>query len=114
MTLNVGLVYLGSLRVHRFGSLDRYYVVVPPVPVTQSAAGKRVNFAAEVLCGNCSDKSLEGLVVTFKATVSAIRRSDGDHWFRIFLPTRYRDVWKKVAGCGQIKLYLNMNSKGDK
>jgi hypothetical protein len=108
VTLNVGLIYLGSLRVHRFGSLDRYYVVVPPVPVAQSIAGKRLNFTAEVSCSNCNDKSLEGLLVTFKATVSAIKRSDGDYWYRITLPTRYRDVWRKVADRGQIKLYLSL------
>jgi hypothetical protein len=104
----LGVIYLGSLRVHRFGSLDRYYVVVPPVPVVRNAAGKRLNFTAEVLCSDCSDKSLEGLVVTFKATVSAIRRSDGDYWYRITLPTRYGDVWAKVADCGQIRLYLSL------
>jgi len=106
---NVMLVYLGLLKLHRFSScLGRYYVIVPPAPILRSVAGKRLNFIAEVSCSDCRDKSLEGLVITFRATISAIKRSDGDYWYRIILPTRYKDVWEKIIDYDQIKLYLSL------
>jgi hypothetical protein len=107
--LGVGLIYLGSLKLHRFsGSAGRYYVVVPPAPFLRNVSGKRLSFIAEVSCSGCNDKSLEGLVVTFRATISAIKRSDGDYWYRVILPKRYKDVWEKIVNYGQIKLYLSL------
>ena len=43
----LGLAYLGLLKVRRLGTSGRYYVVVPPVPVVRSIAGRRVGFVAE-------------------------------------------------------------------
>jgi len=43
----LGLAYLGLLKVRRLGTSGRYYVVVPPVPVVRSTAGRRVGFVAE-------------------------------------------------------------------
>ena len=104
----MGLIYLGLLKVHRFSSIGRYYVIVPPTPIVRSIGGKRLNFITEVLSNNCMDKSLEGVVITFRATLSVIKRWDGDYWYRILLPTRFNDVWGKIVNCGRIRLFLSL------
>ena len=104
----LGLAYLGLLKVHRFGTSGRYYVVVPPVPVVRNIAGRRVSFVAEVVAESCQDKHLSGLLVSFRATVTPVRRSDGEYWYRLALSTRYSDLWRRIADCGYVRLYLSL------
>jgi hypothetical protein len=103
--LSAGLIYIGSLKLHKLSNTDRYYVYLPPVPAVHSVVGRRPNFVAQVLCSGCD---IEGLMITFKATVTAVRRRDGDYWFRVMLPARYRDIWGKIVDRGQIKLYISL------
>jgi hypothetical protein len=103
--LSAGLIYIGSLKIHRLSNVDRYYVYLPPVPAVRSVVGRRSNFVAQVLCNGCD---IEGLMMTFRATVTAVRRNDEDYWFRVMLPARYRDIWGKIVDRGHIKLYISL------
>ena len=83
----LGLTYLGLLKVRRLGTSGRYYVVVPLAPIVRSTAGRRVGFVAEGCAG-----VPYGLVLTFRVTVTFIRRSDEGYWYRLTLSTCYPDL----------------------
>jgi hypothetical protein len=102
--LGVG-IHLGLLRLHKAGG-GRYYVILPPSPVARTIAGtgKRVNFTAKIVASDCSDKELDGKLVTFARRVTAVRRRDGSYWCRLMLPATYNHIWSSIEGCGAISL----------
>lgn len=100
--LGIG-VHLGLLKVHEAGG--RYFVVLPPVPVTMRIARMgRVSFSAEIVAENCQDKRFDGRIITFNRKVTAVRRRDGSAWYRLMLPAIYNYIWKSIEGCGLVKL----------
>jgi hypothetical protein len=98
-------VHVGLLRLHKSGD-GRYYVVLPPSPAVLTAAGteRRVNFTAKIVASDCRDKELDGKLVTFSRKVTAVRRRDGSHWFRLMLPTAYNHLWRSIESCGAVSL----------
>jgi hypothetical protein len=98
------VINLGKLKVHRMVD-DRYYVIIPPSPLARSLAGRvRLDFLAEVEADTCQDTMYDGDYIPFSAKITAVRRSDGSYWYRVLLPSRYRDVWKSIYNCGHVKL----------
>jgi hypothetical protein len=95
---------LGKLKVHRMAD-DRYFVVVPPSPLTRSLAGQvKLDFIAEIDADACEDILYDGDHVPFRAKITAVRRSDGSYWYRVLLPSRHRDVWSAIHDCGHVRL----------
>lgn len=85
--------YLGNLKVSRQG--DRFYVVVPPLPVVRNLAGtRRLDFTAiPIVPDSCSDIMLPGPVeISFSAKITYARRRDGAAWYKLNLPSRFNDV----------------------
>jgi hypothetical protein len=98
------VVTLGKLKVHRMAD-GRYFVVIPPSPLVRSLAGRfKLSFVAEVEADSCQDTSYHENYVSFDAKITAVRRSDGSFWYRVLLPSRYRDVWSSIYNCGYVKL----------
>jgi hypothetical protein len=94
------VVYLGSLKVSRQG--DRFYLVLPPVPVVRNLAGiRRLDFSVvPYIPSSCkSGNSLLIDVVSFSAKISIVKRRDGLAWYKLNLPVRFNDVWKVVYEC---------------
>jgi hypothetical protein len=106
---NVGK-YLGNLKVSRQG--DRFYVVIPPLPVVRNLAGTRkLDFTAiPVVPEPCSDNMLpEPVEISFRAKITWVKRWDGAAWYKLNLPSRFNDVWDLVHKCGgSVKLVLNV------
>ncbi len=102
--------YLGNLKVSKQG--DRYYVVVPPVPVVRNLAGTRkLDFTAiPAVPAPCSDNILQELLeISFSAKITYVRRRDGAAWYKVNLPSRFNDMWSLVHKCGGlVKLVLNV------
>jgi hypothetical protein len=102
--------YLGNLKVSRQG--DRFYVVVPPLPVVRNLAGtRRLDFTAiPIVPDSCSDIMLPGPVeISFSAKITYARRRDGAAWYKLNLPSRFNDVWSLLYKCGgSVKLVLNV------
>jgi hypothetical protein len=102
--------YLGNLKVSRQG--DRFYVVVPPLPVVRSLAGiRRLDFTAmPMIPASCNDNTLpEPVEISFSAKITFARRRDGATWYKLNLPKRFNDVWDLVHKCGgSVKLVLNI------
>lgn len=103
--------YLGDLKVSRQGE-DRFYVVVPPLPVVRNLAGTRkLDFTAiPIVPDSCSDIMLpEPVEISFSAKITYVRRRDGAAWYKLNLPSRFNDVWSLVHKCGSsVKLVLNV------
>ena len=103
--------YLGDLKVSRQGE-DRFYVVVPPLPVVRNLAGtRRLDFTAiPIVPDSCSDIMLPGPVeISFSAKITYARRRDGAAWYKLNLPSRFNDVWSLLYKCGgSVKLVLNV------
>jgi hypothetical protein len=98
------VINLGRLKVHRMAG-DRYFVVIPPSPLARSLAGRvKLDFVAEIESDVCQDASYDGDHVPFSAKITAVRRSDGSYWYRVLLPSRYRDIWRAISDCGHVKL----------
>jgi hypothetical protein len=102
--------YLGNLKVSRQG--DRFYVVVPPLPVVRNLAGtRRLDFTAiPIVPDSCSDIMLPGPVeISFSAKITYARRRDGAAWYKLNLPSRFNDMWSLLYKCGgSVKLVLNV------
>ena len=102
--------YLGNLKVSRQG--DRFYVVVPPLPVVRNLAGtRRLDFTAiPIVPDSCSDiMLLEPVEISFSAKITYARRRDGAAWYKLNLPSRFNDVWSLLYKCGgSVKLVLNV------
>jgi hypothetical protein len=98
-------VHLGLLKLHKAGG-GRYYVIIPPSPVARTIAGigRRVSFTAKIVVSDCREKELDGKIVVFARKVTAVRRRDGSHWFRLVLPTAYGHIWRSIEGCGAVSL----------
>jgi len=98
------VVTLGKLKVHRMAD-GRYFVVIPPSPLVRSLAGRfKLSFVAEVEADGCQDTSYHENLISFSAKITAVRRRDGSFWYRVLLPSRYRDVWSSIYNCGYVKL----------
>jgi hypothetical protein len=98
------IINLGTLKVHRMTD-GRYYVVIPPSPLVRNLAGRfKLSFMAEIEAEGCRNTSYHENHVSFSAKVTAVRRSDGSFWFRVLLPSRYRDVWSSIYNCGYVKM----------
>lgn len=94
------MVYLGSLKVSRQG--DRFYLVLPPVPVVRNLAGtRRLDFSVvPYIPSSCKNSnSLLADVVSFSAKISVVKRRDGLAWYKLNLPARFNEVWKAVYYC---------------
>jgi hypothetical protein len=102
--LGVG-VHLGLLKLHKAGD-GRYYVILPPSPVARIIAetGRRASFTAKIVASDCREKEFDGKIVTFARKVTAVRRRDGSHWYRLILPTAYSHIWKSIEDCGAVSL----------
>jgi hypothetical protein len=94
------MVYLGSLKVSRQG--NRFYLVLPPVPVVRNLAGtRRLDFSVvPYIPSSCKNSnSLLADVVSFSAKISIVKRRDGLAWYKLNLPARFNEVWKAVYDC---------------
>jgi hypothetical protein len=94
------MVYLGSLKVSRQG--NRFYLVLPPVPVVRNLAGtRRLDFGVvPYIPSSCKNSnSLLADVVSFSAKISIVKRRDGLAWYKLNLPARFNEVWKAVYDC---------------
>jgi hypothetical protein len=94
------LVYLGSLKVSRQG--ERFYLVLPPVPVVRNLAGtRRLDFSVvphiPSSCKNINNLPVD--IVSFSAKITIVKRRDGLAWYKLNLPVRFNDVWKAVYDC---------------
>jgi hypothetical protein len=98
-------VHLGMLKLHKAGE-GRYYVIIPPSPVARTIAGtgRRVSFTAKIVASDCREKEFDGKIVTFARRVTAVRRRDESHWYRLVLPTAYSHIWKSIEDCGAVSL----------
>ncbi len=94
------MVYLGSLKVSRQG--NRFYLVLPPVPVVRNLAGtRRLDFSVvPYIPSSCrSSDNLPVDVVSFSAKISIVKRRDGLAWYKLNLPVRFNEVWRAVYEC---------------
>ncbi len=94
------MVYLGSLKVSRQG--DRFYLVLPPVPVVRNLAGtRRLDFSVvpHISLSCRAGNSLPVDVISFSAKISIVKRRDGLAWYKLNLPIRFNEVWKAVYDC---------------
>jgi hypothetical protein len=94
------MVYLGSLKISRQG--DRYYLVLPPVPVVRNLAGTRkLDFSVvPQIPPSCKDTDSPPVdVISFSAKILIVRRRDGLAWYKLNLPSRFNDVWKAIYEC---------------
>jgi hypothetical protein len=92
------VVYLGSLKVSRQG--DRFYLVLPPVPIIRSLAGtRRLDFSVLPQIPSSCKNSFPVDVVSFSAKITIVKRRDGLAWYKLNLPARFNEVWKAVFDC---------------
>jgi hypothetical protein len=93
------VVYLGSLKVSRQG--DRFYLVLPPVPVVRNLAGtRRLDFSVlPQTPPSCKSDSLPIDVISFSAKITIVKRRDGLAWYKLNLPARFNEVWKAIYEC---------------
>jgi hypothetical protein len=103
MTIIVsGGLYVGEHEIRVAGG--RAYIHIP-VKAVEGFKSRRVRVIARVEATKCEDRSVNGSILSFPATLV-----NAGGTFRINLPSYYLSLALKIVGCGSLQVWLEPKS----
>jgi hypothetical protein len=104
-TIALGILHLTWWR-------DRAWVTLPSNnPYVQLLAGRRRGAVVTVVldaseCGEEYTRGLHNVTVSYVATVTRARRSDGLYWYRVAIPLRVSRMLLPAKDCIRVRVFL--------
>jgi hypothetical protein len=80
-------------------------------PYVQLLAGRRRDVVVTVVldaseCGEEYARGLHNVTVSYVATVTRARRSDGLYWYRVAIPLKVSRMLLPAKGCIKVRVFL--------